>query len=250
MRFALTGLIGVLLLSGCARHQRGDPPTVKSIRFEESTDGLRWVRGTSDFHLRQAIRQPASPRGAYWVPWIEPVPLDSQQLAEDAWRVEVWYAHHGFFDARFQGWEYRPLKWHRDGSPKKIEVVGHVREGKPSLVRDIQFNGIEGMGSYAQRLLGRAAVEEGDRFSLDAHKATIRDTEAFLWDQGFARARVSGEVEAYPMEHAVDLFYKVEEVGPGKVCTFGEIVVEDTAGVPEVLIREAINFTPGALPRI
>ena len=232
-------------MMGCARHRAGDPPSVKSIHFEESTDGLRWVRGTSDFHLRQAIRQGTSPRGAYWLPWIDPVSLNTEQLSEDAWRVEVWYAHHGFFDARFQGWEHRPLSWHADGSPKKVEVVGHVREGRPSLVRDIRFDGIEGLGAYAQRLLRRADVEEGERFSLDSHESTIRSTQSFLWDQGFARARVQGEVEAFPMEHAVDLLYTVEGVGPGKVCTFGDIVLEDTAGVPEVLIREAINFKPG-----
>ena len=147
--------MGLLLMMGCARHRAGDPPSVKSIHFEESTDGLRWVRGTSDFHLRQAIRQGTSPRGAYWLPWIDPVSLNTEQLSEDAWRVEVWYAHHGFFDARFQGWEHRPLSWHADGSPKKVEVVGHVREGRPSLVRDIRFDGIEGLGAYAQRLLRR-----------------------------------------------------------------------------------------------
>ncbi|MEC7242268.1 MAG: BamA/TamA family outer membrane protein [Myxococcota bacterium] len=230
---------------GCVRHQRGDPPAVSSLRFEESTDGLRWVRGTSDFHLRQAIRQGVSPQGAFWVPWIDPVALNTAQLAEDAWRVEVWYAHHGFFDARFQGWAFQPTRWHGDGTPKRVEVIGHVREGRPSLVRDIRFEGIEGMGAYVQHLMQRADVEEGERFSLESHNSTISETQSFLWEQGFARARVSGEVEVYPMDHAVDLTYKVDGVGPGEVCTFGEIRIEDTAGVPEILVREAIAFQPG-----
>ena len=136
----------------------------------------RWhsgVRGTSDFHLRQAIQQQPRPGGEV-CSLIDAVLLDTEQLAEDAWRVEVWYAHHGFFDARFQGWELRPLAWHGDGSPKEVEVVGHVREGRPSTVRDILLLGIEGMGTYSQRLLRRASVEEENVFRSTIIRARCR----------------------------------------------------------------------------
>ena len=245
MRILYLQFLLSLVLLACSKHRHGDPPVVRHIRFEESTDGIRWVRGTSDFHLRQAIQQASTPWGRGLFPWIDAVSLDTAQLAEDAWRVEVWYAHHGFFDARFQGWELRPLKWHGDGSPKEVEVVGHVREGRPSTVRDILLLGIEGMGTYSQRLLRRASVEEGERFSLDDHRSTVSDLQAFLWDQGFAHARVEGSVDVYPAMAAVDVTYTISGVGPEYVCRFGEILLEDTAGVPDELIHQALQFEPG-----
>jgi translocation and assembly module TamA len=241
----LIRLLFLVLLSACAQHRVGDSPTVKRVQFRESSDAIRWTRGTSDFHIRQAMIQKSSPFAAYVVPWIPKVSLDRAQLDQDAWRVEVWYAHHGFFDARFQGWALTPIRWHADGTAKVLDITGHVREGKPSLIRDIQITGVEGMGTYVQRLLRRASVEVGERFSLDAHKRTIANTQAFLQDQGFARVVVTGEVEVFPSEHAVDLRYQIEGVGKGASCEFGALLVEDFAGVPEHLVREAVAFEEG-----
>jgi len=245
MRTVLIRLLYLVLLSACAQHHVGDAPTVKRVQFRESSDAIRWTRGTSDFHIRQAMIQKSSPFGAYALPWVPKVALDRAQLAQDAWRVEVWYAHHGFFDARFQGWALTPRRWNTDGTAKVLRITGHVREGQPSLIRDIQITGLEGMGTYVQRLLRRASVEAGERFSLDAHKRTIANTQAFLQDQGFARAVVTGEVEVFPSEHSVDLHYRIEGVGKGTSCQFGALLVEDFAGVPERLVREAVAFETG-----
>jgi outer membrane protein assembly factor BamA len=241
----LIRLLYPVLLAACAQHHVGDPPTVKVVQFRESSDAIRWTRGTSDFHIRQAMIQKSSPFGAYALPWIPKAPLNRAQLDQDAWRVEVWYAHHGFFDARFQGWALTPTRWHADGTAKVLRITGHVREGRSSLIRQIQILGVEGMGVYTQRLLARASVAEGDRFSLEAHKRTQGTLQAFLQDQGFARAEVAGEVEVFPSEHAVDLRYRIQQVGKGYICRFGALVIEDFAGVPEHLVREAVAFEPG-----
>ena len=248
VRIALNWLLLILLSSGCTRHQRGDPPSVRTIVFEESSDDGeidRLSRGTSDFFLRQAIQQESSPFGAYFLPWIKPVPIDEEKLAMDAWRVEVWYAHHGFFDSRFRGWELRPLSTHRDGSPKTVRIVGYVREGPPSVVRDIHVTGLDGLGSYAQRLLRRASLAQGERFSLDGHRATISRFENFLRDNGFARAEVRAEAAAHTDERVVDLTYAIEGASKGEQCTFGPIEIEGGDGVPDLLIRETFQFKQG-----
>jgi outer membrane protein assembly factor BamA len=241
----LIRLLYLVLLSACAHHRVGEPPNVKAVQFQESSGAVRWTRGTSDFHVRQAMLQKSSPFGAFFVPWIPQVALDRSQLAQDAWRVEVWYAHHGFFDARFQGWALNPVRSHADGTAKVLRVTGHVREGLPSSIRNVRMEGLEAMGTYAQRLLRRASVAVGDRFSLEAHKRTIANTQAFLLDQGFARAEVTGEVDVFPAEHAVDLVYQIKNVGKGNACRFGEVQFDDFAGVPEQLVREALAFEVG-----
>ena len=45
--------------------------------------------------------------------------LDKDTLELDAWRLETWYAHQGYFDAKVEGWD--------------LHIVD---DGKASLLRD------------------------------------------------------------------------------------------------------------------
>ena len=252
--------LGVALLAnaGCAVLREGrvhDQPTVRGIQFVEEQQAFRWIRGTSDYTLRTAIVQKSSPPGAHFLYVVERTELDLDSLEDDARRMELWYAHHGFFDARFQGWEIRQVRpkrswrtWvHRGWAPypKVVQVVGHVREGPASQVRSITFEGLDAVPALRGSVTRRVSVRVGDRFDLEAHEATIQQAMAILQNASFARAKVEGVVNVWPEEQAVDLVYQVSGVGVGHACRFGDVEITGGDRVPESQIREKVVVEPG-----
>jgi len=246
-------LIAALLGAGCAG--RRDPetgPTVSRISFEEDKRFLRWWRGTSDFNLRSAMEQGSSPAASAVVGWVPRTELDLDTLEADAWRVELWYAHHGFFDAKFDGWEIETARPPRRGHMPVVRVVGHVQEGEESMVREIRFEGLTGPAGTAvlRRVRGEAALQEGDRFSLEAYQATAETLRQVLRQQSYARAVVVAEVVAYPEELSVDVVYRAE-LGPP--CRFGAVTVDGYVDVPgeivedNVAVKEGKRFSTSAL---
>jgi outer membrane protein assembly factor BamA len=245
-----TATLGLLVLAavGCAsRPQLRE--RVGRIAFEGN--GSFWD-GTSDFHVRQAMEQE---RGAWSTPLFPrlAVPLDRETLAHDAWRIELWYAHNGYLDARFLGWdvsERRRARWPawdllaRMRRPAIMDITGLVDEGPPSVVRELRFEGLDlGGGTVHRRHIERnSSVQPGDRFSLEA----VDDTEAlirgWLQEHSYAWVQVRSEVKAYPEERAVDVVFRVE---PGVACTFGDVEIEGADHVPEVHVRDQLAMRPG-----
>jgi translocation and assembly module TamA len=228
---------------GCAgRRNPQTEPSVKRVRFHEQQRFFRWWRGTSNYNLRSAMEQQSSPFGAAISG--QTVELDLDTLAADAWRVELWYAHHGFFDAHFDGWEVRTLRPPRRGRPAVVEVVGYVDEGEESFVEEIVFDGLTGAaGGAVRRLVANTApLQEGDRFSVDAHRETADLLRSTLQQRSYARATVTSEVIANPEEHSVKVRYTAE-LGPP--CTFGEVTIEGFETVPENIIRDNIAVVEG-----
>ncbi len=229
----------VLLLVGCAtRPQLRE--RVGGIGFEGN--GHVWD-GTGDFHVRQAMEQ----QKGVWSTPIFPrlaVPLDWETLATDAWRIELWYAHNGYLDARFLGWDIRERRRARGRRPAVLAITGHVDQGEPSLVRELRFEGLDlGGGTVHRRYLERnAAVQVGDRFSLEA----VDDTEALIrsWlrEHSYAWVELSTEIHVHPEDRAVDVTFHVE---PGVDCTIGEISVQGSEHVPEYMIRDELEMESG-----
>lgn len=220
---------------------RGD--VVKSISFEGNSG---WLGGTPDSTLRNAMEQSQSPNG-WWVrPSERAVVLDRDALAKDAWRIETWYANHGYFDAKVQGWDVVTLQ---EGSPRRnrlrvVSVVGYVHERSPSLVRTMEWQGLDQIGgAFLGLIKKKAAISEGDLFSSEL----VHESEGMLLnrlhDMSFGFASVESQVEAYPEEHAVDLRI-VANTGPP--CRFGPVTITGDYSVPEKFIRSEVTISEGA----
>ena len=238
-------LLAAALGSGCAgRRQVETAPTVSRVSFEEDKRFLRWWRGTSDYNLRSAMEQGSSPASAALFGWVPRTALDLDTLEADAWRVELWYAHHGFFDAQFDGWEIETARPPRRGHMPVVRVVGHIQEGEESFVRSVTFEGLTGPAGTAvlRRVQGEAALQEGDRFDLEAYQSTGDTLRQILQQQSYARAQVRAEVTAYPEELAVDVVYRAE-LGPP--CRFGEVTIEGYADVPAEIIEDNVAIKEG-----
>ena len=227
---------------GCGKHRRADVgrgPLVDRIEFEGNGNSFS---ETGDYQLRATMVQEQNAPLVWLAPARRGVHLDDTVLALDGWRIETWYAHHGFFDAHFLGWDVVTLKNRGKYRPDLVGVVGYVDEGTPSVVRDLEFEGL-GLGKPA--LVGlqqRADLQTGETFSVEGLKNTRSLVLHTLQQRSYARATVQTSVDVYPEEEAVDVHFVAER---GDACKFGEVSLIGDFTIPEDLIRDEINVVPG-----
>lgn len=247
---ALGALAGAWL-AGCG--PRVPPPSlegtyVAQIRFEGNVrdrahGGL--VAPQSDSALRDAIETSASSGtrvlAARLFAGVELAFLDEALLETDGRRIETWYAHHGFFDARFLGWEVvrRPAR----GRLVPVELVGHVEQGLPSTVASVSIEGWGAVDRVLRRSIERKlGVAKGDVFSLEAYRDGEALIQGALAEHAFAYARVEGGVVADATARTVEIRYRVE---PGRAARFGRTTIEGNSRTPTDLIERELSIVPG-----
>ena len=222
---------------------------VRRVKFDGNA-GL--LSGHNDLQLRRPMEQKASPPLTLTFPFtyfIEPAALSLESLRADARRLEVWYAHHGWFDARFSGWEVRRVRKRSSKRAGVVDVIGHVVPGRPSEIRSLEV--ITDGSRVSKTVVGaarlRVPMREGEQFDLE----TARELEAALveemQDHSFAFATSKLTVDVYAEEHVVDVKL---EVDPGKSATFGEIRIEGLNRVEEAVVRSVLTFRPGGSFRV
>ena len=254
-RIAPFVIAGALQGSGCAKRAPVDSSqqVVRSIGFRGNGDGKEGSRlslfsGTGDFSLRTAMEQHESPLFASVIrPRQRLVMLNPETLELDAWRIETWYAHHGFFDARVMGWDVREtrperhfLGWHR---PASVRIVGQVREGDPAVIDSVSWEGFEGLGGPLRSLLREsAAVQQGARFDLDALKETEALALERLQQQGYAYASLESHVVVDTESDTVSLRIVAQ---PGPVCTIGAVSVVGDLPVARHMVTDEIPIEEG-----
>ncbi len=239
-------LAAALLLSGCARRPPGD--VLAGVQFDGNTrptglDGV--LPPNTDSGLRHAMQHPQPRRFSTWVPGlVPPTPLDKRLLDEDAWRIEVWYADHGWFDARFLGWELRraPQRWPWAGMRPWI-ATGHVAQGEPSRIRTVAVTGTDELTAPLRaRLREVITLAPGDPYDALAWQEGRDALIGILRDRGYAYARVEPRVDARPDEHVVDVTFQVLA---GPACKFGPVEIASVEGVPADAIRDAVPIRTG-----
>lgn len=231
---------------------RDEVPIVARVHFQGNGGSLS---STGDYLLRGAMVQQASP--AFWrlAPRKRALRLDGAELYRDAYRIETWYAHHGFFDARFLGWELvqqHPTRGHRT---PVVTLIGHVEEGAETTISSVTWEMVDEKGAptgqsfesavgrpLANLLRRSAPAQKGDRFGLDAYNETRDATVARLQDTSFAYATVSGEVKVDADQHAAELRFLCH---PGPPCTVGAVHIKGRSKVPEALIRDQVHIEQG-----
>lgn len=250
----LVCLLIALFGAGCAARRSGD--ALRGIRFEgnappKGTEG--WFAPQNDRALRNAISQPEPSRLGLLVPGlVEPAWLDPDALPRDALRIEVWYANHGYFDARFLGWEtiHRAVATRPDGTPRRrarpVVLVGHVEQGEPSRVRTVTLTGLDtlpGGAPLRNKVRDAIGLVEGEIFEREVWQESVAAVEGMLHERGFAHAKLASRIEVHPEERAVDVAL---DLTPGPVCRFGEVRVVGLEKVSEARLRLDIPIEPGA----
>ncbi len=222
---------------------------VRRLRFE-GNGGL--LSGQNDLQLRTPMEQKQSPPLTFTWPFMyltAPAPLSLDSLHTDARRLEVWYAEHGWFDAKVQGWELRRVRKRYDGRAGVVDVIGHVATGPLSLIRKVEVrgHGKQSSNTVIGAAMHRAPLKADTPFDLD----TVHETQAIvvdeLEDNTFAYAQTDLTVDAYPDENVVDITL---DVIPGISARFGEVRIHGLTRVDEAVVRGALSFHSGDAFRI
>jgi translocation and assembly module TamA len=222
-------------LLGCAARRAGD--VVGRVTFDgnDPPPGLSGLLAPqTDRALRTAIQHPKPAL-------FSSVPLDRAMLDQDAWRLEVWYANHGYFDARFLGWDL--IRAGGTDARPRWRVHGRVDQGPLSVVRSVHLEGIDGFTAPMRaRLRATVTLAEGDAWDTGAWKETEEALRTFLQERSYAYARVESDVAVHADADAVDVTLRVL---PGPACRFGPVTLPDTPHVPEAALRDAVPIREG-----
>ncbi len=240
-------------LGGCGPKRPQQPiqgEVVKSVSFRGNSG---FFGDVTDSTLREVMEQRQS--DAMW--WMDrnerAVTLDRKMLAKDAWRIETWYANNGYFDARVRGWDVLTIKKgnRQEQQPPVVKVVGYITERKPSIVKRIEWEGLGKLKSrpgsklvvtFYKELRKYSAIQEGDRFTVEALREVEELTLRKLHDRSYAFASVTSRVEVHPEKREVEVILDVDQ---GPSSKFGEVTITGDFGIPRALVLEQIDIKKG-----
>lgn len=234
------------LLPHSARH-RTDGDVVRDIGFDGNGQFVgKALSGQSDYQLRSQLTASKAPFGAFTFPFDyfqELEPFHAEILSKDAYKLEVWYAHHGWFDAKVVGWEIRRVHPQRKRKAGVVDITGYLDPGPRSTIRAFKIDGADTNTSLIAHTVERVGfVHAHDLFDLQ----TVFDTRdlllAQLKDHGFAYASVVVDIDAYPETHTVDVTLHLT---PGILAIIGPITVSGNKAVDESVIRDVIRLDQG-----
>lgn len=243
MRGLVPFVIAACLAACSSARRRADGDVVRAIRFE-GNGGL--LSGHDDYQLRLQMAQHQAAFGLLTWPLsqvVAPVTFDEDRLVQDAYRLEIWYAHHGWFDARVEGFALRRVRPETRRKAEVVDIYGVITPGLRSNVRILEVEGVPPtLLAVRNAALRRAPIRVGDGFDLSYVQATRDMLKRSLLEHGHPYAQVEVETEAHPDAQAVDVVLKAD---PGIVARIGEISVEGIKDVDEEMIMGAIDLTPG-----
>lgn len=186
--------------------------------------------------------------------------LDRVALEQDLARIERWYQARGFHAIEVVDVQVVPERAMQDDliDPEAedpgceridddegciADVAITLVEGEPTVVKEIEIGGIDGLPESVQEEL-RAAIEleleaRADEALYDRSKTAMARV---LANEGYARAKIRGRMYVHRGLREARVRYMVE---PGPECTFGEIRVSGNEDLPESSIVAAARIFRG-----
>ena len=239
-------ILAVLAACSSAR-RRVDGDVLRHVRFHGNGHLLTaGIEGQSDYTLRQQILNQASPSLTLTFPFTylrTPTAFQADFLADDARRLETWYAHHGWFDARLEGWQIQRVKPRTRKRGGAVDLIGHIQPGPRSQFRALEIEGLRKESAGIGRSVRRTGlVQPGYPFDHAGVIATRDQLRAALHDHSYAYAQVTDVIDAYPAETSVDVMLRVDQ---GIQTRFGELRVSGQRRVSAAHILDELQIPSG-----
>ncbi len=206
----------------------------EEAKIKVSSLSLEGVHAVEEAQLRAALQTKAGS----WIPFSKKPAFDTDEFQRDLQRLRQFYTERGYPDARVTnvGVTFDEKKEH-------VRLTVTVREGEPTLVESMRFEGFEVLPERRRESLksrfGLAPGDVRDRRRVDAARATALNV---FQEQGFPYAKVT--VDELPGERARGVAIVVRAT-PGQPATFGPIDVSGNASVGEDVILRQLAFKPG-----
>ncbi len=194
-------------------------------------------------------------------PWTDYPLFDRVAFEQDLRRVERWYEARGFHGARVTGAVVDPEQaMERDVLPEDphvdpgcerrdddegclVEVTIEVEEGEPTLIEEIEIQGLEELPPEVRaRVMEAVPIAVGDRFDEWAYDDAKNAIIEALLEESYALAAIEGVARVDRPRRKAYVELRVE---PGPQCVFGEVRVEGHDDLPVNPIRAAAGITAG-----
>lgn len=173
--------------------------------------------------------------------------VDLAELGTDARRVEAMYAARGYFRARTTKWRIVP------GPNRTARLDLEVREGPPTIVKEIVFSGIapsptdEAMNARLRELERDlpelVLLAEGDVWEEDRYLRSLDLVQRAFRERGFIHATVTGDNWVSRERHEVAVWFAIEH-GP-LVRASGVVTVAGQHNIPMRRIRARVGIDEG-----
>lgn len=192
-------------LLGCAHEgERPSAPVVRELALE----------GADQVSERALERGIATSATSVW-PFAKKQYFDPFTWQSDLRRIERMYRARGFYQAEVTGDEVRQVD---DG----VELTAHLREGKPTRVASVRYQGLDGLPSEERAKVLADLDLEG--VFQEGHWRNAKETvRARLRELGYARARVTGRALVDVDTQTAALLIAADT---GPLCSFGDILIE------------------------
>ncbi|HVW28222.1 MAG TPA: BamA/TamA family outer membrane protein [Polyangiaceae bacterium] len=166
--------------------------------------------------------------------------FDRLTLQRDLARVERYYRARGFYEAHARAG--RVIK--RGDGHVLVEIV--VEEGEPTLIRDVQLQGLTQLPDDVRRRAQRRAsklLPKGDRFEEGNFGDAQAGITRLLNDRGYAHATVDRDAVVDVIHHTADIVLRID---PGPKAVFGKVTIQGLGKLPDAPVRRALKIEEGA----
>lgn len=170
-----------------------------------------------------------------WYPFATKFYLDRSALDIDAQRIQANYNELGYFDVRVHGPEVH------DRGNGSVDIVYSVNEGSPSTVTAIKIDGLDEVDKR-DKVSAAVKVKIGQRFNHAAYELGRVAMKDLLQTQGYAYAKVEGEVLVDRPKFSAVLHYTVTT---GPLVHFGKTNIHGSEPIKAADLQRNLLWSEG-----
>lgn len=184
-------MLFLLFLLGCAPKTEY---TIARVQFENNGHPFSL---TNDQNLRASMTQKEVSLLQTWKnpDFIQYFDEDALQL--DAWRIENWYAQHGYIDAKVLGWSVKERPQRLWSPHRRLVVTGHVEEGEQVIIRSVDWDR-DSYNLLQRELNAQLGVQIGEPFNWDTLEYAKTNLLSLAQNRSYAYASVDISAEVWP----------------------------------------------------